>query len=534
MNLHKQVTLKNKNVRNLVLSLISAALFSIPWCGGGVLSLFLAFIPLLIIADSSNKKTLFIWSSFTITVWTIATTYWVANATIWGVVAAIVASVVIFSVPFFTYKIIRAKATKALAYTVFVTAWIACEFFYLHNEQVSHPWLLLGNGFANSVKFIQWYEYFGALGGSLWVLIVNLIAYESLSKSSKNLAITAASFIVIPIAISMVMYYTYEEKHDPISVSVIQPNIDPYKDKFDGMSQYEQDKLIQSLIAKSPKNINFILAPETSINDRVNIDYSMQSHSVRGYSEFMRSNYPNSELIIGASMHRLYPASEELPTPTARKMGNEYYDGINGSLLISGTPKDNQTYIKSKLVIGVEMVPCPEILNKIKIGSIDLGGMTGALLTPKEATNFKSTINNREILTASTICYESIYGDFMTKFIRKGAEVIFVITNDGWWGDTFGYKQHFAFARLRAIETRRSIARSANTGISGFVNQRGDVLETMGWDKRGILTAEINLNDKLTLYSIYGDSVGRVSTYIFILSLLYFIAYTNKKKSHLN
>lgn len=533
MNLQKQVTLKNKNVRNLVLSLISAALFSIPWCGGGVFSLFLAFIPLLIIADSSNKKTLFFWSSFTITAWTIATTYWVAYATIWGVVAASVASIVIFSVPFFTYKIVRAKAPKALAYTVFVTAWIACEYLYLHNEQVSHPWLMLGNGFANSVKFIQWYEYFGALGGSLWVLIVNLIAYESLSNSSKKLAITAVSFIAIPITISMVMYYTYEEKHDPISVSVIQPNIDPYKDKFDGMSQYEQDNLIQSLIKKSPKNINYILAPETSTSG-VNIDYSIQNRSVRSYSELMRSNYPNSELIIGASMHRLYPQSDELPTPTARKSANGYYDGINGSLLISGSDKENQTYIKSKLVIGVEMVPCPEILNKIKFGSIDLGGMSGALLTPKEITNYKSTINNREILTASTICYESIYGDFMTKFIRKGAEVIFVITNDGWWGDTFGYKQHFAFSRLRAIETRRSVARSANTGISGFVNQRGDVLETLGWDKRGILTADINLNDKLTFYSIYGDSVGRVSSYIFILSLLYFIAYINKKKSHLN
>src|SRR5207247_2436074 len=111
--------------------------------------------------------------------------------------------------------------------------------------------------------------------------------------------------------------------------------------------------------------------------------------------------------------------------------------------------------------------------------SIDLGGTSGSLGMQKERTVFKtqSTINNPQsaIFIAPAICYESIYGDFLSAYIRNGAEFIAVITNDGWWGDTPGYIQHENYARLAAIEFRRDIARSANTGISCFINQKGDI-----------------------------------------------------------
>ena len=110
---------------------------------------------------------------------------------------------------------------------------------------------------------------------------------------------------------------------------------------------------------------------------------------------------------------------------------------------------------------------------------------------------------------------------------------MFVITNDGWWGDTFGYRQHFSYSRIRAVETRRSVARSANTGISGFINQRGEVVQRFGWDKRGILVGEVMLNEKETFYTKYGDTVGRAASYVFVLSLLYYIAYRRRKKDYL-
>ena len=111
--------------------------------------------------------------------------------------------------------------------------------------------------------------------------------------------------------------------------------------------------------------------------------------------------------------------------------------------------------------------------------------------------------------------------------------MLFVLTNDGWWDDTPGYKQHFSYSRMRAIETRRYIVRSANTGISGFINSRGNVLDTLGWNKRGIVTRTIPLSDKTTFYTQYGDMLGRLGEFVFMLSILYFIVYRFRRRSHL-
>ena len=89
-----------------------------------------------------------------------------------------------------------------------------------------------------------------------------------------------------------------------------------------------------------------------------------------------------------------------------------------------------------------------------------------------------------------------------------------IITNDGWWGNTSGYKQHFAHASLRAIETRKYVARSANTGISGFVDARGDVLFASNYDDRKAFKGTVFLNDIQTTYTKYGDYLGRLCAFL--------------------
>ena len=108
-----------------------------------------------------------------------------------------------------------------------------------------------------------------------------------------------------------------------------------------------------------------------------------------------------------------------------------------------------------------------------------------------------------------------------------------IIANDGWWGDTPGYKHLFSISRLRAVEHRRAIARSANTGKSGFISARGDVGETLGWEQRGVITAEVPLNSELTFYTRYGDYLARISEYVLLLSVLYYVAYRYKRRNHL-
>ena len=111
------------------------------------------------------------------------------------------------------------------------------------------------------------------------------------------------------------------------------------------------------------------------------------------------------------------------------------------------------------------------------------------------------------------------------------AKALAVITNDAWWGNTPGYRQHLSYSSLRAIETRRDIARCANTGISAIINQRGDIVKKTSWWKTDTLAGKINLNNKITFFVKNGDIIGRISSFIFILLLLSMAIklYTNRQ-----
>jgi len=177
-----------------------------------------------------------------------------------------------------------------------------------------------------------------------------------------------------------------------------------------------------------------------------------------------------------------------------------------------------QLYHKSKLVPGVEKMPFPRIFKSLEKFAINMGGSTGSYGIQEERTVFLSRENKVKI--APVICYESAYGEFVSKYIINGANLIFIITNDGWWGNTAGYKQHLDYACLRAIETRRSIARSANTGISCFINQRGDIIEKSEWWTATAMKNNINTNSYLTFYVKYGDYIGRICQYLSYLSIM--------------
>ncbi|MBO5672304.1 MAG: apolipoprotein N-acyltransferase, partial [Alistipes sp.] len=141
---------------------------------------------------------------------------------------------------------------------------------------------------------------------------------------------------------------------------------------------------------------------------------------------------------------------------------------------------------------------------------------------------------NDDIKLGPAICYEALYGEYFTGFARQGADVMAVISNDGWWGNTPGYKRLFDFCRLRAVETRRAIARSANTGISGFISPRGETIgDRLLWDEQGTLCEEIELRDDVTTYVKYGDWVARISVYVALLSLLNYVAYRVRCRNHL-
>ena len=120
----------------------------------------------------------------------------------------------------------------------------------------------------------------------------------------------------------------------------------------------------------------------------------------------------------------------------------------------------------------------------------------------------------------------------LTSTAPAGAEALFVVTNDGWWDNTPGYKQHQAFARLRAIELRRSVVRSANTGTSCFINARGDVEQPTDYGADAVIRQRIKLSKEVTFYAQYGEIIGFGALFltgVFLLSHV-FSAYFNSRK----
>ena len=141
---------------------------------------------------------------------------------------------------------------------------------------------------------------------------------------------------------------------------------------------------------------------------------------------------------------------------------------------------------------------------------------------------FESESSKVKITTP--ICYESIYGEFVAKRVREGAGIIFIITNDSWWRDTQGYKQHASYASLRAIETRRPIARSANTGISCFISPKGEVSQKTKFWTQDVIKASLVPQTKLTFYVKYGDYIAHICLFSSIIIILIGIVYKIRKR----
>jgi apolipoprotein N-acyltransferase len=371
---------------------------------------------------------------------------------------------------------------------------------------------------------VQWYGITGALGGSVWVWTVNILLFIILKKvarqvPTKKLIISISGLgllILVPVVLSFVQYYTYREVPNPRKVLIIQPNIDPYSETFDeGAMNDKLNKFIRLTESHMQPDVDYIVGPETVFEQNWNEERLWNYPAIQVLKELTRQG-KNTSLVIGASTYRFYN-NQQKPTRTAHKTRDgEYYDGFNTALFIDSSEK-LQTYHKSILVPGVEKMPFRKYLKFLDDLVVDLGGTSGSLGIQPEPTNFVAHNGDR---IAPAICYESVFGGYLTEFVRKGAQVIFIITNDGWWKNTPGYKQHFSFARLRAIEMRRSIVRSANTGISGIINQRGDIVVNSGWWVDDAIIGEVNFNNRMTFYAKYGDYLGRIAALVSILILM--------------
>ncbi len=513
-----------------LLIVVSSALLSVPFLvpGTGWLSM-IAFVPLLWaenLATGDGMKGFCLWHYLCFVLWNAATTFWVCNATVGGGIFAILANAFQMSLIFGLFRWSRKWLTGALPYIFLAFAWIAWERWYLTSAQISWPWLVLGNAFARTTNWIQWYEYTGTLGGSLLIWAANLSLFgilESLADGrwmtfnrkakSAALAGTVLLFAAPPV---LSAFLKPEPCDEMLDVVIAQPNIDPY-DKFGGMTQEEQNELLTGLLCDVPDSVPVLLvAPETFTGDVVTNDPDA-SPSVRKFKSFL-AEHPNASLLVGASS-RTYLRRALKPSHTARRVGDGVWMETHNSALMLNAFDSPEIFHKSKLVVAVEMTPYPALFCKIDDW---LGGVMGRNIGQKETVplHFKeycSADSAKSVPVGCAVCYESVYGEYCTRYVRNGARLLSVITNDAWWGDTPGYIQHLSYSSLRAIETRRWIVRSANTGISAIIDPTGKVVDRTGWWQPDVLKGKAGLSDEQTFFVIHGDFIGRIATLMAVL-----------------
>lgn len=395
----------------------------------------------------------------------------------------------------------------------FIIYWMAFEFIHYHWE-LSWPFMNLGNWLGQTIRIIQWYEYTGVLGGTLWVLLVNMLLFLSIRYYTKNqkyksitLFIISLLLIIVPIKISTFIYHGDFKNSDSKRYLIIQPNIDPYTEKYN-MDLFTHQINQQITLAQKSGNakIDCYIFPESSFP----VDVNELGIDTCEFVKYIKSKLIfNKETCILGGFYSYKPAGED----------TLFY---NTAFLISNN-SSVQLRHKSKLVIGVEKMPFQEYFGSLRKWNLDFGGNNTSIATDNEPTVFIS--DDKRLKMAPIICYESVYGEYVASFINKGANVISVITNDGWWGDTPGFKQHLMHSQLRAIENRRAVVRAANTGTSCFINEKGEVLKEIAPWRQDTLAGTLPTIINKTFYTKHGDFIGEIALYISAMLLLINIIY---------
>lgn len=510
-----------KKYQKLLIAIASGLLLWAAWPVGGLAPLiFIALVPLFYLEEriSKGEKGHVFWLSFvTFMVWNVLTTWWVWNATPAATLAWILNTLFMATV-FWAFHFTKMKLLGNIRHSgqglwanfLLIPYWMAFEFLHYY-WSAKWPWLNLGNVFSTCTTWVQWYSVTGVAGGTSWVLFVNILINNVLNSTEKKTrwgyTVAAIVLLVMPVIGSKMAYNQYEEKGVDTEVIVIQQNCDPWNEQFDPQTY---DNVVRKNVALAEKLVTpetrFIVSSESAIQEGIWLDDMNDVRALKILGSFIEK-HPQCCFVIGGTTYEWVPKGMEDDFP-ARQIGgsNRYYYAHNSALLIDTLNVQHRN--KSKLTPAVEAIP--EWMGFLKNFSITMGIARGTLKTDPAPHNMSFGAHQVGV----AICYESAFGGYVSEFVRQGADLLFVSTNDGWWGDTPGYKQHFEFSKLRAIENRRCVARSANTGRSGFFNQKGDVIQSTEYWKEDVIKATLKANSEKTFYAKHGDYLYRIAMWM--------------------
>ncbi|MCG2588174.1 apolipoprotein N-acyltransferase [Rhodohalobacter sulfatireducens] len=499
--------------RPWVLSISASVLLSLsfPPFNAAILQIpaFLCLFRIASISETKREVILYAYPSFVL--WNLLTTYWLMMATIAGGIAAILANAALMLIPLLLIRRFQnSNLNPILSSFIAAATWVGYEFLH-HNWDLSWPWLTLGNAWSNLTGVIQYISYTGVLGISFWVVFTSALFYTYIKSNNRKLLITSVSVLLLFPLFSMLslltMEYADEEK---IEVTIVQPNSDSYQ-RYGGEASLDAllNKLLRLSNEAKTEETDVIIWPENAVDSSLRVtspQFDVIKDSLQAW---------NTSLITGLGLIEIYEESDEKPEIVRESTGGSFYNIYNAALHLKPN-QPTKIYRKGRLVPIVERFPFVTYFQRLDLFKwVDWATLAGYGLG-QEPTLFPVNENQ----TPALICYDSVFPGWVNQFAQEGAGFLTIITNDGWWGDSAGHVQHFAYARLRAIEQRMWIARSANNGISGIISPDGKVqLQTEYWTEDAFSFTIYNSNHQ-TFYNKFGDWLGYFSLISFVLGLI--------------
>ncbi|MEO0080610.1 MAG: apolipoprotein N-acyltransferase [candidate division WOR-3 bacterium] len=342
--------------------------------------------------------------------------------------------------------------------------------------QIAFPWDLLGYTMTPWVPFIQ----IAALGGvyllSAWVMLINLFCYRLLFRPGRLWSVLA---LLLAFLLPLLYARLHIRPNRPwFLAGIIQPNVSPLdKGDWAARERIQTDLIRLTRAARCSTAVDLVIYPETATL----VDVTRSTS-------------------IGPALHRLAD-SLDLEIFTGTPIYDEtHHTWHNGAVLIR--PEEEpiaQRYYKMRLVPFSEKIPYSDELPFLRrlIGTSDMGNWDRGW--------HHTVFNFRHGRLSGLICFEAIFPDLTREFVRRGSELLVVVTNDGWFGRLPGAYQHAELAIMRTVELGVPMVRSANNGISYVVDPFGRVLKRTGLFTQAILTGSVPRPLSSTPYRRYGD-----------------------------
>jgi apolipoprotein N-acyltransferase len=516
--------MKNFSFKQTILTYIFPAYF-FPACLSGFLAAlafpgvnfyplaFIGLVPLLVLIEKLDKKERFLagllagFVHYILLIhWFLGTMHTYGHLNIYISICALILLCLYFALYFaFFFLIIGFFKQNSLSMPfIAASLWVALEFLrsYIFTGL---PWCIAGYSQYLNNYFIQIADITGIYGISFCIIFINALITLIVINIKPGMK-SAIKKVILPgllILITFISVYsygisrynkidTYIEKADYTKIAVVQGNI---KQDVKWDKSYVQETLNKyfALSEKASKgNPDLIVWPETALPFYYGFSKNL-SDQVDICVRKAKTNF-----LIGS------PAFERIKEKT------KYYNRV---YLLNKFSIETGKYDKVHLVPFGEYVPLGKYLSF-------LGKLTAQSGDFTQGEKNTAPLNFGAADAGILICFEIVFPNLSRNYVQKGADILLTITNDAWFGMSSAAEQHFSMAVFRAVENRRSLARAANTGISGFIGPKGKVYEKSDIFVEASLVYDLPILKIKSFYTIYGDVFAILCSIAIIISFM--------------